>query len=37
LWDHAALVLVLPFAMALTLWLVVEADDAKQQLRPPRT
>jgi hypothetical protein len=37
LWDHTGMVLLLPLPMALTVWLVIEADDAMRELRPPQT
>jgi hypothetical protein len=37
LWDHAGMVLLLSLPMALTVWLVIEADDAIRELRPSQT
>jgi hypothetical protein len=31
------MLLLLSLPMALTIWLVIEAEDAKRKLQPPRT
>jgi hypothetical protein len=36
LWPHGGLLLLLPLPMALTIWLVIEAEDAKRKLQPPQ-
>jgi hypothetical protein len=37
LWVQAGIVLLMPLPMALTVWLVIGAHDAMQELRPSQT